>query len=364
MIAIYEETVINAIRKTLTATAVVGAVLAGSAACSTVEQLSAGKKLDRAFEELGKKKTLSFQLDLDTDVRSLKALDAQSDPAPGEEMPDEAAKLISGARIAVTVQSRKPIDESGEKDLVGVAMKISNSDGGLAEYRVIGDYAYMRVDMATMGKVAGAPVPAASDLPPEAGAVKSLIAGKWVKFSTKEMEKATTGGRKNSRPAPAPSLDAGTQKKLAAAVREVVAREVRFRTADGSGGTEHVTATAPFRTLITKLFGRIRPLVKDLPPGMELPTDKDLKSAPATDVKADFTLKDGELHKVHVGLAELAENTKVKKLGLTLRVGHGTGPTVPAGATKLDLTELMRGFFAGPGASDADALDYQDLPRD
>nr|WP_319144658.1 hypothetical protein [Streptomyces sp. WI03-4A] len=363
MIGTYEETVINAIRKTLTATAVIGAVLAGSAACSTVEQLSAGKKLDHAFEELGKKKTLSFEVDLDTDVRSLKALDAQSDPAPGEEMPDEAAKLISGARIRVTVQSRKPIDESGEKDLVGIAMKISNSDGGLVEYRVIGDYAYMRADMTAFGKMTGAPVPAASDLPPEAGAFKSLIAGKWVKFGTKEMEKAGAGGRKGS-PAPAPSLDAKTQQKLVAALREVVAREVHFKTADGSDGTEHVTATAPFRTLITRLFGKIRPLVKDLPPGMELPTDKDLKDAPATDVKADFTLKDGQLNKVRMDLAELAEDTKVRKLGLTLRVGHGTRPTVPVGATELDLGELMQGFFGGPAASDADALDYQDLPQD
>ncbi|MGW0409805.1 hypothetical protein ACWDZX_00575 [Streptomyces collinus] len=357
MIAPHEETVISAIRKTLTATAVVGAVLAGSAACSTMEQLSAGKKLDRAFEELGTKKTLSFELDLDTDVTSLKALDAQSDPAPGEEMPEEAAKLISGARIAVTMQSRKPIDESGQKDLVGMAMKISSPDGGLAEYRVIGETAYMRADMATLGKMTGTPVPSAAKLPPQAGAIKALFAGRWVKFRTKEMEKSGAWSPKG--PAPAPSLNTRTQQKLVAALREVVAREVRFKTADGPDGTEHVTATAPFRTLVTKLFGEMRPLVKDLPPGMELPTDKDLKDAPDTDVKADFTLRGGELDKVRVDLAGLAEDTKVRKLGLTLRMGHGTRPTVPAGATELDLNELMQGFVPGPAAGDA-----LDLPQD
>ncbi|MFC9492649.1 hypothetical protein ACFTZM_42205, partial [Streptomyces hydrogenans] len=62
----------SAIRKTLTATAVVGAVLAGSAACGTVEQLSAGKKLDQAFEKLGKETSLSFELDLDVDAQTLK----------------------------------------------------------------------------------------------------------------------------------------------------------------------------------------------------------------------------------------------------------------------------------------------------
>ncbi|MEU9481920.1 hypothetical protein [Streptomyces sp. NPDC048191] len=139
-----------------------------------MEQLSAGKKRDGAFEDLGKKKTLSLELDLDTDVRSLRALDAQSDPAPREEMPDEAAKLISGARIRVTVQSRKPLDESSEKDLVGMAMKISNPDGGLAAQgdrrRCLhaGRHDHRRQNH-------GTPVPAASDPPPEAGAIKSLI---------------------------------------------------------------------------------------------------------------------------------------------------------------------------------------------
>ncbi|MEU6669264.1 hypothetical protein [Streptomyces sp. NPDC046727] len=318
-----------------------------------MEQYSAGKKLDRAFEKLGKKNTLSFELDLDTDVTSLKALDAKSKPRPGEEIPDEAAELISGAKITVTVQSKKPIEKSGEKDLVGTAMKISTSDGDLAEYRVIGDYAYVRADMNTMGKMMGSPVPSADDLPPEAGAIKKVIEGKWVKFSTKEMDRAAAEGREaQGTPEPDPSLDAKTQKRLVKALRKVVAREVDFKTAGGGDGTEHITATAPFRTLITELFGELRPLAKDLPPGMELPTDKDLKDAPNAKVTADFTLKNGELTEVHVDLAKLAENAKVKKLGLTLRVGDGTRPTAPAGATKLDLNELMEGFFAGPAMSE------------
>ncbi|MEU1408506.1 hypothetical protein ABZ471_40520 [Streptomyces sp. NPDC005728] len=320
-----------------------------------MEQLSAGKKLDRAFEKLGKKKTLSFELDLDTDVPSLKALDAESEPAPGEEMPVEAAELISGAKITVTLESKKPIDESGDKDFVGMAMKISNSDGDLAEYRVIGDYAYVRADTDALGKMMGAPVPAAEDLPPEAGAIKNVIQGKWVKFSTKEMEKAAAEGQgAPGGPAPDPSLDAKTQKKLVEALRKVLAREVDFKTTGGGDGTEHVTATAPFRTLITQLLGEIRPLAKDLPPGMELPTDKDLKDAPNTTVKADFTLKNGELAEVDVDLAKLAENAKVKKLGLTLRMGDGAKPTAPAGATELNLNELMKDFFAGPAMSDGE----------
>ncbi|MFC5671622.1 hypothetical protein [Streptomyces incanus] len=362
----HEETIISVIRKTLTATAVVGAVLAGSTACGTAEQLSAGQKLDQAFEQLGKKKTLSFELDLDTDITSLKALDAKSDPAPGDEIPDEAAELMSDATITVTVQSKKPLDESGEKDLVGMAMKISNPEGDLAEYRLIGDYIYVRADVDTIGQMMGSPVPAAEDLPPQAQSFKNVLEGKWVKFSAKKMEEAVAEGQGG--PAPAPSLDAKTQKKLVEALRTVVAREVSFKTADGENGTEHVTATAPFRTLITELLDEIRPLAKGLPPGMELPTDKDLKDAPDTKVTADFTLKNDELTEVNVDLAALAEDAKVKKLGLTVRMSDGTKPTAPAGATELDLQELMEGFFAGPAMDDAewDESDYADpeFPED
>ncbi|MET8220728.1 hypothetical protein [Streptomyces hirsutus] len=365
----HEETIISAIRKTLTATAVVGAVLAGSAACGTAEQLSAGQKLDQAFEQLGKKKTLSFELDLDTDITSLKALDAKSDPAPGDEIPDEAAELMSDATITVTVQSKKPLDESGEKDLVGMAMKISNPEGDLAEYRMIDDYIYVRADVDTIGKMMDSPAPAAEDLPPQAQSFKNVLEGKWVKFSAKKMEELAAEGQEDQDgPAPAPSLDAKTQKKLVEALRTVVAREVSFKTADGENGTEHVTATAPFRTLITELLDEIRPLTKDLPPGMELPTDKDLKDAPDTKVTADFTLKNDELTEVNVDLAALAEDAKVKKLGLTVRMSDGTKPTAPAGATELDLQELMEGFFAGPAMDDAewDESDYADpgFPED
>ncbi|MFD3567969.1 hypothetical protein [Streptomyces sp. NPDC058667] len=311
-----------------------------------MEQLSAGKKLDQAFEKLGKEKSLSFELDLDADAATLKQLDAGSDPEPGEEIPDEAADLLGGAKVSVTVESRKAIAESEEKDFVGMAMKVSSADGDLVEYRVVGDYTYVRSDVEALTKAMGAPMPPADELPPEAGGLKKALEGQWVKFSTKEMEKfgQEMGEGSATEPSPEPTLDARTQKKLLDALREVVAREVDFKTAGGEDGTEHITATAPFRTLVTELFGEIRPLAKDLPPGMDLPSDKDLKDAPDTEVTADFTLRNGELTEVYVDLAKLAENTKVKKFGLVLKMSGGTRPTAPAGATELDLEEILGGF--------------------
>ncbi|WKE73026.1 hypothetical protein [Streptomyces sp. WP-1] len=46
-------------------------------------------------------------------------------------MPDEAAELLSGAKIKFTVESTKPIEESGVKDLVGTALKVGGPDGDL-----------------------------------------------------------------------------------------------------------------------------------------------------------------------------------------------------------------------------------------
>jgi hypothetical protein len=360
----YEEIVISAIRKTLTAAAVATVVLAGSAACGTVENLSAGQKLDRAFDKLGKEHSLSFELDLETDAKTLKALDAEAEP--GEEIPDEVAELLSGGRISVSMQSKKPFAESGDKDITGMAMKFSSPDGDLFEYRLVGDYTYFRADVDGFAKMTGNPMPPADELPESAGAFKKLLEGKWVKIATEDLEKARDEmdemqGPEGGKPSAEPTLDTKTQKKLMKALREVIAREVDFRNAGGKDGTEHITATAPFRTLLTELIDEIRPLAKDLPPGAELPTDRDLKEAPNKKVTARFTLSNGVLTEVSVDLAKLAEDAKVKKLALVLRMGKGENATAPAGATEVKMDELMGGFFGGVPD---EAFEEEEFPED
>ncbi|MEU5520866.1 hypothetical protein AB0L56_15300 [Streptomyces sp. NPDC052079] len=345
---LHKENVISAIRKTLTATAVATAVLAGSAACGTVENLSAGQKLDNAFDKLGEERSLSFELDLDTDAATLKALDDEV-AEPGEEMPDEVAELLSGARFSVSMQSKKPLEKSEEKDFSAMAMTLSGPDGDLLGYRMVGDYTYLRVDAEALGKMSGSPMPAAEELPDSAGAFKKLLAGEWLKLSTKELEEADRqmSGAEGAEPSAEPTLDARAQKKLMKALRKVIAQEVDFKTSGGSDGTEHIKATAPFRTLMTELFDALRPLQKELPGAAELPTKKDFADAPNEKVTADFTLKNGELTEVSVDLAKLAEKAKVKKLALVVRVGKGEKATAPAGATEVKIDELMEGFFGG-----------------
>ncbi|GAA4127733.1 hypothetical protein AB0N37_00665 [Streptomyces griseoincarnatus] len=344
-----KEIVIFALRKTLTTTAVAGMVLAGTAACGTVENLSAGQKLDNAFDKLGEERSIAFELDLDTDAKSLMALDAEQSE-PGEEMPAEIAELLSEGTISVSMHSKKPIEKSEDKDFTAFVMTVNGPDGALLEYRLIGDWFYARVDASTFGRIAGVPMPLASELPE--GPFRKLLEGEWIQVSKKEMEENGKGipgapGFGGEEPSAGPSLDAGTQKKLTDALKKVVAENVDFTTSGGSDGTEHIKATAPFRTLLTELFGALKPLQNDLPVGDELPTAKDLADAPNKKVSADFTLKNGELTEVSVDLARLAETAKVKKFALVLRVSEGEKPEAPAGATKVTLEDLMGGFFTG-----------------
>ncbi|MFC8422077.1 hypothetical protein ACFUN7_14535 [Streptomyces sp. NPDC057236] len=315
-----------------------------------MENLSAGQKLDQAFEKLGKERSLSFELDLDTDAESLKALEAGS--APEDAMPEEVAELLSDARISLSVQSKKPLEESGEKDFDGMALKFSGPDGGLFEYRMVGDYTYLRADLDAIGRMSGSPMPSADELPDSAGAFKKLLAGEWLKVATKDLEETSEqmSGAEDAEaeePSAEPTLDAKTQKKLTKALRQVIAEEVDFKTSDGSDGTEHIKATAPFRTLMTGLTDELAPLAKELPPGAELPTAKDFKDAPNEKVTADFTLKNGELTEVSIDLAKLAEKAKVKKFALVLRLGGGEKATAPANATEVNIDEIMEGFFGG-----------------
>ncbi|MGA5031523.1 hypothetical protein ACPB8P_13270 [Streptomyces cellulosae] len=341
-------------------------VLAGTAACGTVENLTAGQKLDNAFEKLGEERSIAFELDLDTDAKSLMALDAEQSE-PGEEMSAEMAELLSEGTISVSMYSKKPIKESEDKDFTAMAMKLSGPDGALLEYRLVGDWIYARVDAATLGEMSGNPMPSAKELPPQAGAFKKLLEGQWIKLSKKAMEetgKNVSGaeGLGAEEPSAEPSLDAKTQKKLTDALKKAVAENVDFTTSGGSDGTEHIKATAPFRTLLTELLDAVKPLRNELPIGEELPTAKDVADAPNTKVSADFTLKNGELTEVSVDLAKLTETAKVKKFALVLRVSEGEKPEAPAGATELDIEELMSSMLSGPFGGPATDEEFGDVP--
>ncbi|GAA2639096.1 hypothetical protein [Streptomyces vastus] len=325
----------TAIRKPLTAAGCAAALFAGTAACGTVENLTAGQKVDRAVEGLGEQKSLSFELGLQAKPAALMKLASEAEP--GEELPPEFAKLFTELRVKLSVESKKPLADSGEKDLVGMGMRVSGADGVLAEFRVVGDFTYYRADMEALGEAMGVPFPTVDELPESEKELRKVLEGEWVKVDNSELEQS--GKRSGSE-----EIDTKTQQKILKAVRGVVAREVTFSSKGGSDGTEQIVAKASFRDLLTGVFDKLRPLADDLPAGTELPTNKDLKEAPDKKIAVNFSLKNGDLTRVSVNLAALADKPKGARLPLVLTFGKASDVSAPSGAT-----EVPAEAFMGPG---------------
>ncbi|MEV0218718.1 hypothetical protein [Streptomyces sp. NPDC050704] len=329
-------------RKTVTAVGCTAVLLVGGAACGTVENLTAGQKVDNAVEGLGEKKSLSFELGLDAKPSALTELAGEAEP--GEELPPELAKFIAGVRIKVSVESKKPLADSGEKDIVGTGVTVSGADGVLAEFRVVGDYTYLRADVQALGDATGMPLPTADELPESEKEFKSVLEGKWVKIDTGELEQAGKGAAESGKSAESDEIDSKTQQKILKAVRGVFAREVTFSNKGESDGVERIVAKASFRDLLTGVLDKLRPLTDDLPAGTELPSDKDLKDVPDKNIAVDFSLKNGDLNRVSIDLAALAETPQSVKLPLVLTFGDAGDLSVPSGAVEIPLDEL-----SGPG---------------
>ncbi|BCL30033.1 hypothetical protein GCM10017557_48920 [Streptomyces aurantiacus] len=333
------------IRRTFTAVGCATVLLAGVSACGTVENLTAGQKVDHAVEGLGQKKSLSFELGLPAKPSALVKLAGEAEP--GDEMPIKFAELFTEARVKVSVESRKPLADSGEKDLVGTGVEISGPDGVLAEYRIVGDYMYYRADMKAFGEAMGFPMPTADELPESEKEFKQVLEGKWVKVDGREVGRAAkgaSGADKGDEAGRGDEIDSKTQQKLLKAVRSVVAHEVTFSNKGGSDGVERIVAKASFRDLLTGILGKLRPLADELPEGIELPTDKELKGAPDKKVAVSFSLKDDDLTRVSIDLATLADDPKGAKLPLVITFGEADDVSAPSGATK-----LPTGEFGGPG---------------
>ncbi|MDQ8704403.1 hypothetical protein RCO28_18185 [Streptomyces sp. LHD-70] len=338
-----EEPVISAIRKTLIATGCAAVVLTGATACDPIENASAAHQVDDAVEQLGEQRSLTLEFGLDADAATLEKLIQDSEDAKsggGDGPPPGFGAFLSKARVQMSLRAEKPLADAEEKDLSGTSMRITGADGTLVEYRALGEDRYYRADLAAFGKLADTPIPSAADLPEEAGALRSVLQGKWVKVDPKMLP----GPARNE-----PALDEKTQAKLLKGIRQVLAREVRFKENGDSDGTSRITAKANARSLLTRLAEKLEPMASDLPPGTELPTAEDFKSVPKKQVKVHFVLKDGKLRKITFDLAQLADKSdgleKGAKLPLTMKFGKAPKIERPAKATELTMSDLM--FIAG-----------------
>lgn len=342
-----KENAIIAIRKTVIAAGSAAVLLATAAACGTVQNLTAGQKVDEAVDRLGEQKSLAFELDLDADAEALTALAGEA--GSEEELPPEFAKFVAGLRVEVSVKSKKPLADSGEKDLVGTSVRIEGSEGVLAEYRIVGDFTYYRADMKALGETMGIPMPTADQLPESEKELGKVLEGKWVKIDTSALKEAQKSESSSGGADGADGIDAKTQQKVIDAVRGVIARKVTFSAKDGGDGTEHIVAEANFRDLIAGVVDKLGPLESELPLGTELPTGNDLKDAPNKKVAVDFTLKNGDLTQVELDLAVLADAPKGTKLPLVLKFTDAGDVSAPSGATEIPSDQVPggSGFASG-----------------
>ncbi|MFD8869759.1 hypothetical protein ACFV1F_36460 [Streptomyces sp. NPDC059590] len=354
--------------KPLVALGCTTALVTGVAACGAVENISAGKRLENATDKLGERRSLSVELDLDATPEQLIALSKSDSSA--EPMTREEAEALAGMRVSVAVQAKKPLAEAGDKDITGVRMKLSGPDGDLVEYRIMGETAYIRLDVKAFGELSGAPVPSADELPedvPGGKVLRKLFDGGWVKVDTAEMKKAQEelgagGGQKKG--AGGADIDPETSRKITKQLKKLFAREVTIKDEGRRDGADHLVATGPVRTLLTGVFNELRPFTDEIPGGEDLPTAKDFKDVPNKKIAVDFAIKNGALTEASADLAPFAEGLKKgDKLPLKLTFGEAGKIAAPSGATELDIKELMEaaGAMMMGGIDDAGAVSDDDF---
>ncbi|NBE50106.1 hypothetical protein [Streptomyces boluensis] len=337
-----EEPAITAIRTTLIATGCAAVVLAGTTACDPIESASAGRQVDDAVAKLGEQHSLSVELSLDADPATLEELVGRSDGVRGGDGPPPGFGAFLGeARLQVALRSKKPLADTREKDFSGKSMKIAGADGTLVEYRALGEDTYYRADLRAFGELAKVPMPSAGDLPPQAGSLRSVLEGDWIRVAP-----GTLPG-----PAQRQRTDEKARGKLLKGIQRVLAREVTFKGDTDADGTGRIKAKAHARSLLKGIVNKLEPMADELPPGSELPTAKDFKSLPNKPVTVEFEIENGKLRQVTFDLAQLADKSdglqKGTELPLTVKFGTAGKIERPADATELKPADLM--FLGGAG---------------
>ncbi len=158
--ATQEELAITAIRKSLVAVGCTVALAAGSTACGSEENLSAGQRLSRATDNLGERDAISVQMSFDATPEKMRPFAEDSD----DPMPPEVAEFLSKMEVTFSAKSDKPLEESGEKDMTSSQLKISGPGGDVAEYRLVDKTAYYRLDLQQFAKLSGESMPPADQL--------------------------------------------------------------------------------------------------------------------------------------------------------------------------------------------------------
>ncbi|MFD0351337.1 hypothetical protein ACFQ0M_45465 [Kitasatospora aburaviensis] len=191
---------------------------AGLTACGTVEQLSAAQKVSKALDRLGASTSAGLTVSVEASPEQIVAYGK----ATGDEIEQRSAEAVSGLSISVAMASDKPLKESSAfKDASGaggpvgaapdrslrVSYVLADRKGtALLEYRQVDAKAYLRADAKGLVKLVGED-PAQVDevgreLPDELGAVRDVLAGKWIALDLQELADSAKKSDRAKSPAP------------------------------------------------------------------------------------------------------------------------------------------------------------------
>ncbi|GAB2619177.1 hypothetical protein GCM10027168_59260 [Streptomyces capparidis] len=351
----------------MTALGCAAALTAGVVACDAVEKLTAGQKLSRAFDRLGEQRSLSVELGLDATPEQLMKISESQ----GEELPREAAELLAGGRISLTVQADKPLNKAEEADFTGAEISFSKDLKRLMELRIVGETTYVRADIEQIAEVGGEPAPSVEELtegmPAELGFVEEFLEGGWVSVNNADLEELDERMSEftGEEPKPGEDLTKSQENELLKGLKGLLGREVGIKDKGRRDGADHLEVSASARSLLGGLVKELEPLSAQFP-GEELPTQEDLKAIPTTRATADVLIKDGKLSEVTFDLAQLDEEMVKAGQKLPLRIDFAEGGPIekPSGATEVpleDVEELMESFSTAPWAVTPDELSEEDF---
>ncbi|WP_395292459.1 hypothetical protein ACF9IK_01855 [Kitasatospora hibisci] len=347
---------------------------AGLSACGTVEQLSAAQKVSKAFDKLAGSTSAGVTVSVEASPEQIVAYGK----ATGDEIEQRSAEAVSGLSISVAMASDKPLKESSAfKDASGaggpgsaapdkslrVSYVLADRKGtALLEYRQVDAKAYLRADAKGLVKLVGedpAQVDEADrELPEELGAIRDVLAGKWVALDLQELADSAKKSDRAKSPAPTgrPTLDPDSAKQLTQSLKDVFSRTVTFEDKGKKDGAEHVLISAPARKLIDGVLGAVKPLSAKFPGQFGRLPAAAPADVPDKAIGVDLYLKDGRFDSATFDLAQLEPEAGPGAAFPVKLTFEQSAPVAqaPADAVTVSEQDLQNTVLALAGAADED----------
>jgi len=360
------------VRATLAATGCAALLAAGASACGTVQQLTAGEKVQAAFQKLGDSHSATIELSLAASAKQVQSFAK----ATGEPIELKDAQTVAGLRFNVAMSADKALKDIKTKKSAStladfpadMGYSLISNGNTVGELRLVDGTMYAHVDVDAVAKLAGEDAgelhASAADMPPELHVFKALLDGKWLSVDSELFHSFANdlpGGQEAAVPSPLPSLDPATAEKLVDSLGDAFSKNATIEDKGQQDGADRIVVSVPARALVGDLQKALKPLAKDIP-GLEgMPTSVPTE-VPNRKISAELLIKDGALASASFDLGQLQEKVTADA-HLPLKVSFATDAAplkAPTGAVALqqkDIDGFMNlgmggGGFAENGLTD------------